>query len=246
MDWHLKNKWIFVAIVGFSLFVSILTVTASADTPAIPQWIRNNAKWWSEGTIGDSDFLHGIQYLAQQGIIQVQPPVKEITATNGNPSDTDRVMSIVVRFQNLANVPAGLSDFAVNSFQRVYESGQTASTTSILGGSTVPTATKVSPQVELIDLPSKDKSEYYQFVHAALENLAQNIEQQPTTDVNIDLYTGDGTLLNTLSYQKCNVNSYWVSTDSNKMDYRMASEDQAEFREFTNFICQGYHLIPGK
>ena len=37
----------------------------------IPQWIRTNANWWSEGLITDSDFIKGIQYLAQQGIIQV-------------------------------------------------------------------------------------------------------------------------------------------------------------------------------
>ena len=30
-----------------------------------------NAKWWSQGTIDDSTFISGIQYLVQQGIIQV-------------------------------------------------------------------------------------------------------------------------------------------------------------------------------
>ncbi|MFI5416943.1 MAG: peptidase [Nitrososphaerales archaeon] len=37
----------------------------------IPSWIKNNAKWWAEGTIGDSDFVQGIQYLIKQGIIRV-------------------------------------------------------------------------------------------------------------------------------------------------------------------------------
>ncbi|HXX05654.1 MAG TPA: hypothetical protein VEJ68_02415, partial [Candidatus Bathyarchaeia archaeon] len=101
-----------------------------------------------------------------------------------------------------------------------------------------------SPQVELVDLPSKDKAEYYQFMHQAIENLAKSIDQEPTADIYIDLYTGDGTLLYSVNYVKCNVNSFWISTDSNKMDYRMASEDQSEYREFGNFICQGYHIIP--
>ena len=37
----------------------------------IPTWIKNNAKWWSQGQIGDSDFTKGIQYLIQQGIMKV-------------------------------------------------------------------------------------------------------------------------------------------------------------------------------
>ena len=37
----------------------------------IPQWIRDNAKWWSEGLITDQDYINGLQYLIQQGIIKV-------------------------------------------------------------------------------------------------------------------------------------------------------------------------------
>jgi hypothetical protein len=37
----------------------------------IPSWIKNNAKWWSDGTIGDSDFVQGIQYLINQKIIKI-------------------------------------------------------------------------------------------------------------------------------------------------------------------------------
>ena len=38
---------------------------------SIPSWIKNNAKWWSHGLIGDRDFVQGIQYLIQQKIIKV-------------------------------------------------------------------------------------------------------------------------------------------------------------------------------
>lgn len=37
----------------------------------IPDWVRNNAQWWNEGTIGDSDFANGIQYLIQNEIIVI-------------------------------------------------------------------------------------------------------------------------------------------------------------------------------
>ena len=38
----------------------------------IPDWIRNNAIWWSEGAISEDDFVNGIEFLVQNGIIQVQ------------------------------------------------------------------------------------------------------------------------------------------------------------------------------
>jgi hypothetical protein len=39
----------------------------------IPDWVRNNANWWSEGKIGDSDFVQGIQWLIQKGIMKIPP-----------------------------------------------------------------------------------------------------------------------------------------------------------------------------
>jgi len=37
----------------------------------VPGWIKNNAKWWSEGLISESDFVQGIQYLIKEEIIKV-------------------------------------------------------------------------------------------------------------------------------------------------------------------------------
>ena len=37
----------------------------------IPLFIKNNAKWWSEGQIGDSEFVQGIQYLIKHGIMKI-------------------------------------------------------------------------------------------------------------------------------------------------------------------------------
>lgn len=45
----------------------------------IPSWIKNNAKWWSQGQVDDSEFVKGIQYLIQNGIMKI--PV----AQGGNP-----------------------------------------------------------------------------------------------------------------------------------------------------------------
>ena len=38
----------------------------------IPQWVKNNAAWWSHGTITDDDFLNGIEFLIANNILQIQ------------------------------------------------------------------------------------------------------------------------------------------------------------------------------
>jgi len=40
-------------------------------TTQIPDWVKSNAGWWSDGMIADSDFVSGIQYLISNGIMQI-------------------------------------------------------------------------------------------------------------------------------------------------------------------------------
>ena len=35
----------------------------------IPAWIKNNADWWFQGLISDDDFLKGIDFMVENGII---------------------------------------------------------------------------------------------------------------------------------------------------------------------------------
>ena len=37
----------------------------------IPEWVKNNAEWWSQGVITEDDFLKAIEYLVKNGIIQI-------------------------------------------------------------------------------------------------------------------------------------------------------------------------------
>ena len=46
----------------------------------IPDWVRNNAGWWSERKISDKDFASGIQYLIKIGVIKV--PLTESDQAN--------------------------------------------------------------------------------------------------------------------------------------------------------------------
>ncbi|MGI0027352.1 MAG: hypothetical protein ACREAD_05870 [Nitrosopumilaceae archaeon] len=37
----------------------------------IPSWVKNNAKWWSQGSLSDDEFTKGIQYMIQNGIMKI-------------------------------------------------------------------------------------------------------------------------------------------------------------------------------
>ena len=48
------------------------STSVQTDT-SIPDWIKNNAGWWSSGLIDDSSFVSGIQWLISTGIVNVPP-----------------------------------------------------------------------------------------------------------------------------------------------------------------------------
>ena len=41
------------------------------ELPKIPQWVKENAEWWSNEQIPDSEFLEGIDFLFKKGIVFV-------------------------------------------------------------------------------------------------------------------------------------------------------------------------------
>ena len=47
------------------------TEPGTETVPSIPEWVKNNAKWWIEGKISDTEFALALQYLVKTGIITV-------------------------------------------------------------------------------------------------------------------------------------------------------------------------------
>ncbi|MDE1763151.1 MAG: hypothetical protein KGH88_02770 [Thaumarchaeota archaeon] len=41
------------------------------NVTSIPSWFRNDALWWSNGSISDNDFGHAIEYLIEHSIMKV-------------------------------------------------------------------------------------------------------------------------------------------------------------------------------
>ena len=57
---------------------------------SIPNWVRNNAGWWSSGQIGDNDFASGIEFMIKEDIIRVP-------STTSGPASEDAVIPDWVR-----------------------------------------------------------------------------------------------------------------------------------------------------
>ena len=61
---------IIVAFVAIGIATIPLSQTAQAQS-SIPDWIKTNAGWWVEGAVDDTTFLNGIEFLIENGIINV-------------------------------------------------------------------------------------------------------------------------------------------------------------------------------
>ena len=53
---------------------------------SIPDWIKNNAGWWSEDAIDDNTFIQGIKYLIENNIIVIPQTQQETMETKEIPS----------------------------------------------------------------------------------------------------------------------------------------------------------------
>jgi len=58
-----------IALIGVTT-ISFTAQYVDGET-LIPDWIKNNAKWWSEGTVDDQTFVNSIGYLVENGIIPI-------------------------------------------------------------------------------------------------------------------------------------------------------------------------------
>ena len=60
-----------IATIATILIVGSITPFVNAE--GVPAWVKNNAGWWADGTISESEFIQGIQFLIKDGIIVIPP-----------------------------------------------------------------------------------------------------------------------------------------------------------------------------
>ena len=81
----MTSKTMLVLAITAVFVVGTLTTgtSASAQTAQsnVPDWVKNNAGWWADGSISESDFLQGIEWMINEEIIQVATAEKIVTQT---------------------------------------------------------------------------------------------------------------------------------------------------------------------
>ena len=74
-------------IIAISAILLIGSITPFAIAEGVPSWVKNNAGWWAEGTITETEFVSGIQHLIKEGTLVVPPTtVSDETTQQGIPS----------------------------------------------------------------------------------------------------------------------------------------------------------------
>ena len=87
---YVSMKILIPAIVFSILLISSSTNFVSAES--IPEWVKNNALWYGQGNISETEFLNMIKFLLESEIIKLEsveeivPEVRDATVIipNGN------------------------------------------------------------------------------------------------------------------------------------------------------------------
>jgi hypothetical protein len=213
-----------IGIVGFSF-------TAYAASSTIPDWVKNNAKWWSEDSISEVDYVKSLEYLIIHGIIDIPIPITEVTAAQTRLTEEEQAQSFKV---TISNIVAPLS---VNFFEKF------EMTTSKPGASDDPFGKMyhfrdINPTFFLESLPSADKKQFYKFVADWMDrgNLLNEF------NVEVDILDGTGTVIQTWSFSKCEITSYGTYLQDITNFYQYSGKMSSEIRDRTSFSCVGVSL----
>ncbi len=88
INWTPKNadKYIVMVFDGPGDSFDVSNKSKNNSTSYLPPFLKNTAKWWHDGSVGDSDFTKGIQYMIQNGIITIPQTQESSTSSQHMPS----------------------------------------------------------------------------------------------------------------------------------------------------------------
>jgi hypothetical protein len=94
----------------------------------------------------------------------------------------------------------------------------------------------------LESVPSKDKKPFYKLVQKSLETKNTNLKNKGL-NISIDIFSGDGEIIETLKYNDCDITEYFVHGVDSKGKIFFTEEDgTVEIREVTKFECISFTL----
>ncbi len=213
-----------IGIIGFSL-------SASAADSSVPEWIKNNAKWWSEGSITETDYIKSLEFLITEGIIQIPIPITEVTATQSLLTDNERAQYFVVHFADgLIQKPITIETF--------YKFEATSSQTEPEKYVHPIYLFDDKPTFLLESMPSPDKQDMY----IGINNWMDRGTSLTPFDVSIDIMSGDGRVIQIWHYLKCEPTGYGTFLQDVTFFYQFVDQAKSEIRERVTFTCAGIDL----
>ncbi len=75
-----------ITVISTIALLLVVTSSVSSAYAEVPGWVKNNAGWWADGTITESEFISGIEFLITDGIINVPPTTVSSETSDGVPA----------------------------------------------------------------------------------------------------------------------------------------------------------------
>ncbi len=87
------------------LLVGLTPLSSAQQTQLVPEWIKQTAKWYSEGIVSEQEFLNAIKFLVQNKIILIEDLKDDPTLENEQISVTKpRIKQCEILFQSYKNI----------------------------------------------------------------------------------------------------------------------------------------------
>ena len=229
----LLSKKPFYGLFIFSVIaITSISIISTIDASSIHGWIKNNARWWSEGAISEEEYLKSLEYLMTNGIIKVPIPMAEVNAASTSLTDAERAQSFVVHFGGgFLPQTSPITTFSKFSFISERENPNNAFFPVYKFGEKI--------EFYLESLPSKDKMAAYNVINSWIQNdpfVSQEIS------VDIDVMAGDGTVLQRLSFGQCLLTGYGTYLQDIKNLYSFSGKEQKEIRDRWAFSCGHFEI----
>jgi hypothetical protein len=220
-----------IMIFGITLIAGFgLSFTVFAEDSSIPDWVKNNAKWWSEGTISEADYITSLEYLIQNGIIDLPTPITEVTAAQTMYSDDERAQSFRVTISNI------IEPLPVHFFEKFELASSTAGDADDPRGRMYEFSDP--PKFFLESVPSADKKPFYDFISDWMDR-GDLLNQ---FDVDVSVLDGTGAEIQTWAFSTCEITSYGTYLQDTIFIYQFSGEQDSEIRDRASFSCAGLHL----
>jgi len=106
IEYLINNNIILIDFVPCNYEIQNQTISPSKS---VPDWVKNNASWWSDNLIDDIDFINGLQYLIEYKIIKID-----------NKKILGKVPLEDIKFSSSWQIDKNILAFAQSAFFEIY------------------------------------------------------------------------------------------------------------------------------